>query len=505
MASPSSSGSDARLSDAGIRQVLERIDDAVLVVDREHRVVFANQVFRSRFGLPRSEERGRVDVTRLHPGGHRGFEEDAFSVPFTDGSVGRAWIFRPTAPAASNPAMAGTRFGPPPDSGLGGDAVDRSTPLRGPGPSDAHGSPGVEVAGSACAISARQPTVLVAMPPGASRDILLERLTRAGLPVRTADDARQAWMAWCESGASVVLVDGETAPRSVMALIERIQGHPIAHGQAPRWVVRIASASREIVTVLGQRAEAVVPSEDPDRVLAAVGRVIGRPVILVVDDQPDVRLIVSRVLGRSGRYLPIDVGSIQRSRDLLSTETFAAVISDLYVDDSDGLTLAREVRADDRHADTQLVALTAARDRTRACCEAGFQAVLRKPIVASELCAAIDILLAPAPPAATVEIDPDIADLVPIFLDNRRREVDELPIAIADRQHDRVYALGHKMKGSGSAYGFHDLSRWGDVIERAAQAQDAMAALRATRQLRHYLDRVDIRIAENGRSASNSA
>jgi len=67
------------------------------------------------------------------------------------------------------------------------------------------------------------------------------------------------------------------------------------------------------------------------------------PSVLVVENNPEVlRLIVSLVNSQGWRALP--ARSLAEARRSIAAETVNAVISDVELDDGDGLTLVREMR-----------------------------------------------------------------------------------------------------------------------------------------------------------------
>ena len=63
----------------------------------------------------------------------------------------------------------------------------------------------------------------------------------------------------------------------------------------------------------------------------------------------------------------------------------------------------------------------------------------------------------------TVRIDPDIKELVPGFLDNRRRDVARLQELVTAGAFAEIRLLGHSMKGAGGGYGFDRISELGLV------------------------------------------
>lgn len=97
-----------------------------------------------------------------------------------------------------------------------------------------------------------------------------------------------------------------------------------------------------------------------------------------------------------------------------------------------------------------------------------------------------------APSDIIVTVDPEIADLVPVFLANRGRDVLTLRDALARSDVDALAITGHRLKGVGGGYGFAVVSELGERIEEAALQGDIDLAARATDELGDYLARVRV-------------
>jgi HPt (histidine-containing phosphotransfer) domain-containing protein len=96
-------------------------------------------------------------------------------------------------------------------------------------------------------------------------------------------------------------------------------------------------------------------------------------------------------------------------------------------------------------------------------------------------------------PADVVRIDdPEIAPLVPKFLDNRRAEVPMYRDALASGDYGRIQSGAHKMKGTGRGYGLLAISRIGGDLELAAHEKDVAAMRQLIDELDVYLQRVRI-------------
>ncbi|MGE3774055.1 MAG: Hpt domain-containing protein [Gammaproteobacteria bacterium] len=90
-----------------------------------------------------------------------------------------------------------------------------------------------------------------------------------------------------------------------------------------------------------------------------------------------------------------------------------------------------------------------------------------------------------------VNIDPDIEDLIPGFLNNRRKDVEQIRAALAGRDFATIRLLGHSMKGAGGGYGFDPITDYGAALEQAALREDVAAIDAALAALADYLARVE--------------
>lgn len=92
----------------------------------------------------------------------------------------------------------------------------------------------------------------------------------------------------------------------------------------------------------------------------------------------------------------------------------------------------------------------------------------------------------------TVYIDPDLEEIVPRFLDNRRNDAAALVNAIQRNDLKTVRLLGHRMKGDGGGYGFDEISRIGEALEQAALREDRQVMTQETTALANFLAQVEV-------------
>lgn len=92
----------------------------------------------------------------------------------------------------------------------------------------------------------------------------------------------------------------------------------------------------------------------------------------------------------------------------------------------------------------------------------------------------------------TVPVDKDLEDLIPGFLENRRKDVGTLRAAVSRGDYETVRILGHTMRGDGGGYGFDAISDIGGALEAAAKVKSLDEIHRWIGELAGYLDRVDV-------------
>ena len=96
------------------------------------------------------------------------------------------------------------------------------------------------------------------------------------------------------------------------------------------------------------------------------------------------------------------------------------------------------------------------------------------------------------PKPVRVSIDPDLQDLIPGFLQNRRHDIQTLQKALAVEDFETLRLLGHRMRGDGGGYGFPMISDIGHALEKAALEKNRQSVTACVEALVTYLDRVEV-------------
>ena len=217
--------------------------------------------------------------------------------------------------------------------------------------------------------------------------------------------------------------------------------------------------------------------------------------ILLADDSDDNRFLILSYLPKNMRRVDIaENGAI--AVELFGKNRYDVVLMDVEMPVMDGYGATRAIRL--ISPTTPVLALTAhaAAEMAAGAFEAGFTELLTKPIRKGTLLDALgryqpaSVSHAPAPERVMVE--QGMEEVVPRYLDKRRAEIPIYRKALEDGNFEAIKNLGHKMKGTGTGYGFPMLTDLGDALESAAKRVDAAEIRVKTDELARYLDAVEL-------------
>ena len=87
-----------------------------------------------------------------------------------------------------------------------------------------------------------------------------------------------------------------------------------------------------------------------------------------------------------------------------------------------------------------------------------------------------------------LDLPPGLAKFIPGYLASRRDELREMIRLLTASDFESLAVLGHNMKGSGTSFGFPEISRIGAALQHSAEQRDTAAAGIQLRELGDYLD-----------------
>lgn len=90
-----------------------------------------------------------------------------------------------------------------------------------------------------------------------------------------------------------------------------------------------------------------------------------------------------------------------------------------------------------------------------------------------------------------ITIDPELVDIVPVFLDLRWQDVASLQDALAHEDSTLILTIAHNLKGAGCSFGFDAVTLIGERLEEAAARGNWLSIERFINRLIAYLERVE--------------
>jgi CheY-like chemotaxis protein len=249
-----------------------------------------------------------------------------------------------------------------------------------------------------------------------------------------------------------------------------------------------------------------------------------KPVILVVDDSNENRRIVGNFLKQLDSYDLLFAQNGQEAMEIFRRRTISLVLMDIEMPVMDGLRATTAIRTLPDGEKVPILAMTAYQEREEIdkCIQAGCTAYIVKPIRKEDLFQKVsaglfqqanvetregfvrevfpekelgDEFTKPEVAEVFEHIDPDLEDLIPDFLRNRKRDAERITklLALPDKDGlEEIGKIGHSMKGSGGSYGLNQVSKFGKEIYDAVKANDRTAIYTSNTDLSAYLSKIEV-------------
>lgn len=349
--------------------------------------------------------------------------------------------------------------------------------------------------------------VLIAEDDPDNRAVISRTLQRAGFMTDVASDGPTALERMRQREYDAVVTDVEMPGLSGIELTRAIRTLERENGRDRTPIIVLTAYALPFV-----RQEALEAGADdfvskplrPDTFLQSLHGIMDkRAVVMVVDDDASSRALTKRLLERDGHRI-VEAGSGLEAEALFGSRRVDLVLSDLEMPGMDGYALARRIRSAD--PDVALIAVTGhARAQVEDRCVAnGYDRLLTKPFKRAALVEVVAEMLTPEePPDARdaeagelVDAPPEVEDLIPEFLGRRLAEIQLLRGAQKTSDYELIRSIAHRVRGSGGAYGFMQLTELATHIGDAARASDPDATTHAIAALEEYLSTVRVRLSD---------
>ena len=91
-----------------------------------------------------------------------------------------------------------------------------------------------------------------------------------------------------------------------------------------------------------------------------------------------------------------------------------------------------------------------------------------------------------------VQIDADLEDIVPSFLENRKKDLEQIEIFLKEKDWGHIESIAHKLAGNAGSYGFNELGEIGIKLEEACQQAQFEEIKKYCDQYYQYMDNVKV-------------
>lgn len=91
-----------------------------------------------------------------------------------------------------------------------------------------------------------------------------------------------------------------------------------------------------------------------------------------------------------------------------------------------------------------------------------------------------------------VYIDEEIKDIVPLFIENKYKDIEKILKCLEKNDYDTIRRMGHNIKGTAGGYGFKQIMEIGIDIEKFAIEKNEEAISKRINDLLNYLNNLEI-------------
>ncbi len=218
--------------------------------------------------------------------------------------------------------------------------------------------------------------------------------------------------------------------------------------------------------------------------------------VLLVDDLEDLRVLGRRMLEVMG----VEVDTAANGHEAVEKglqQRYDLILMDMQMPLMDGITATSTLRSLSYHGPIYALTANVMASHRQQFAEAGCDGLLGKPIVRTELVKVLKSCLEQRDKdevdQALQQQDPSLLiddELISKFTERVGFFLQEMVEAVAVEDWKQINATAHTVKGCGSSYGYHGLTKLGKAICDALHDGDRQTAIRHVRSLVTELERI---------------
>jgi CheY-like chemotaxis protein len=220
----------------------------------------------------------------------------------------------------------------------------------------------------------------------------------------------------------------------------------------------------------------------------------------MIDDEPDIVRITTFRLKKAG-YEVLTAIDGKTGHEMAQTTNPDLILLDLNLPLMSGQQVCFSLKSIEKTKKIPVIILSASaeniKEKAEIACGDDF---LVKPFDPQELLAKIERLITLNEPEEnininqkkTVIIDSELKELIPGFINEKRKNLAMLIEAYNKTDFETVRKIGHMMRGSGGAYGFAKITELGESLEFAARDNKQDVIKQKIDELTDYLNNIEI-------------
>ena len=300
-------------------------------------------------------------------------------------------------------------------------------------------------------------------------------LERLGDTVEEATSGERAIELRFSNSYDVILMDVDMPEMTGIEATVLIREREAERGLEPIPIVAVTGHATDAVRrscLENGMNDYVSKPVDPRLLLGAINHWVDRKAKVMVA-QPSLaeRSVMVGVLEDAGAHA-ITASNLEETLSRMESERVDVVVIADHYTDGEGLTLAKKIR--DAGFEGMMVAVVAESNQRdpvswRA---ATVQHVLVRPLILREFVEVVSGALSSESLDEVPLVDPLLADLVPMFVEQRKRDLKAMIEALSVSDFEAIERFGHNVKGTGASYGFPALTKLGSALQQAASTKD---------------------------------
>ncbi|OGS20906.1 MAG: hypothetical protein A3J83_00320 [Elusimicrobia bacterium RIFOXYA2_FULL_40_6] len=217
--------------------------------------------------------------------------------------------------------------------------------------------------------------------------------------------------------------------------------------------------------------------------------------ILLVDDEADIINIVSFRLKKAGYDVIVAATGIDALAKAI-TELPELILLDINLPQMSGYEVCSRLKSAEETKKIPVIFMSASAENisenTR---KYGADGFIIKPFETESFISKISEYLGSSAKIVknTVEVDENIKELMPKFMQEKNKNIAELKEALEKNDFETIQRIGHAWRGGGSLYNVHFVTEKGILLEAAAKNRKAQEIRILIPEIGNYFNNLDIK------------